>query len=124
LKASRLANLLNRLAREIEGAVGFVLPPGALRIAFQGLSIVRRVAFAARTERLSELEVRSFVRSLSAEYHEGKAFPGDLAFAALAVALERVPTSYAEEFLRDLASLNVREMITSIHVARECLKYR
>ena len=48
----------------------------------------------------------------------------ELALAALAVAVERRPTDFAEEFLHDLARPQIAEMGLAIRVARECLRHR
>jgi hypothetical protein len=109
---------------EFADTLGFLLPPAALRIALQRSRAVREIATALRRCEISERMVRTFVNSLASEYQEGKRLSGDLALAALAVALKQIPTDYAEEFLYDLARLRLAEMTTSIRVARECLKNR
>ncbi len=109
---------------EFSESLGFVLPPRAMRIALQRSRTVQQIAKAVRRGEISEQNIRAFVHLLTSEYQEGKGLPGDLAFAALAVALEQVPTDYAEELLCDLARLRLVEMMTSIRVARECLKNR
>jgi len=81
------------------------------------LRTVRQTAAALRRGEISEQTIRPFVHSLAAEYQEGRALPGDLAFGAVAVALEQAPTSYG-----DLARLRLAEMPVNTRVARECLR--
>src|SRR5260370_8200009 len=103
---------------EFAESLGFVLPPAAMRIALHRSPTVRQIATAVRRGEIAEQAIRSFVNSLASEYREEKALPGDLALAALAVALEQVPTDYAEEFLCDLTRLLLPSHLTCIPVAR------
>jgi hypothetical protein len=125
-KASyEMTDLLTRLrANDFGESLGFVLPPAAMRIGLQREPTVRQITMAIRRGEISEAMIRRFVNSLASEFQEGRSLPGDLAFAALAVALEQILADYAEEFLCDLARLRLAEMTVSIRVARECLRNR
>ena len=112
------------LSDEFSDSVGFILPPAPLRLLLEKSRVVRNIERALRHRELTEAEIRDFAASLSREFKPGEALPGDLALAALAVALERLPADYAEEFIRDLARLRMAEMPTSTRVARECLRQR
>jgi hypothetical protein len=68
--------------------------------------------------------IRVFISSVMSEFSKGHLLPNDLALAALAVVFELRPTDFAEEFLCDLARLQLPEMTTSILVAREYLRNR
>src|SRR5437660_1268307 len=92
-------DLEDQLSVIFDDALGFLLPPAALRTALQRSRAVGEITTALRRGEISEEMVRIFVNSLASEYQEGKRLPGDLALAALAVALEHIPTDYAEEFL-------------------------
>jgi hypothetical protein len=117
--------LLERLkAEDFAVSVGFLLPPRALRSQLHARSEVQDVSAALANGGLKEHAVREFVTSLLAGLCNGERFPHDLTLAALAVALEARPTEFAREYLQDLADLDVAEMSSSIHVARECLKQR
>jgi hypothetical protein len=79
---------------------------------------------ALQTGELSDPLLRGFVSSLLTAFRKGEVFQHDMAVAAIAVALERETTPFAEEYLRDLARLQAAEMSMSIRVARECLNQR
>src|SRR5690349_12486915 len=98
------------LTDEFGDAVGFIPPPAVLHRVLQRAPGVHAVRLALRHGEITEPLVREFVASLAAGYSPGRALPGDLALAALAVAMEYWPPSYAEEFLCHLASLNLVEM--------------
>ncbi len=112
------------LTAEFSVAMGFFLPPAAQRIALQRCRAVQDAAAAIRRREISWKTIRSFVDSQVSQFERGKRLPGDLALAALAVVLEQFSADFAEEFLCDLARLQLPEMLSSIRVARECLKHR
>ncbi|HWE36573.1 MAG TPA: hypothetical protein VG406_08405 [Isosphaeraceae bacterium] len=121
----RLHPLLDRLkGDEFDLAIGFLPAPAALRRLLQRSADVRRVAGALRYGAITEGMIREFVASIVAEFRPGRRLDDDLALAALAVVLELRPTDFAEEYLHDLARLELAEMGTSTAVARECLRCR
>jgi hypothetical protein len=61
---------------------------------------------------------------LMKDFRIGQHFEHEIAIAAMAVALEKRSTAFAEEFLVDLAKLRLAEMPLCIRVARECVKHR
>jgi hypothetical protein len=71
---------------------------------------------------LSESRIRGSVSELLTGFRPGQLFPYDLTLAAIAVALERRATKFTEEYLRDLACLDLAEMPMAIRVAREAGK--
>jgi hypothetical protein len=105
-------------------SVAFVATAPALHRLLRRAAQVRRTREALNSGALSEKQIRTFVSTLMNDFRHGEAFEHDLALAALAVALERRETPFAEEFLGDLARLETTEMSMSIRVARECLKAR
>lgn len=109
---------------EFYDAVGLVQTAAPLRRILRRLPAVNRVRMAVRFGVITESTLHDFVTSLVNEYREGYRLDGDLAIAALAVILERRPTAFAENFLAELAGLNLVEINTSSNIARECLKYR
>ena len=111
-------------SEEFEVEVGYLLPTAALRKRLSLLPEVRRVITSLDMRLLKENCLRQFVSTLMAEFRPGQRFLYDVALAALAVSLERRPTEFADEYLRDLAKLNLAEMPVSIRMARECLKHR
>jgi hypothetical protein len=112
------------LTDDFGDAVGFALPPAALRLVLHRQRPVRDIAAALRHGQVKEAEIRNFASALATEFHNGVPLRGDLALAAIAVVLEHWPTDFAEEYLCHLARLQLPEMGTSLRVARECLKNR
>ena len=117
--------LLERLrGDDFNFSIGFLHSPAAVRRSLMKSPFVRHVAAALRFGAITEGIIQEFVSSIMAEFTNGLRLQNDLALAALAVALELRPTEFAEEYLHDLARLDLAEMRTSINVARECLKSR
>lgn len=117
--------LLETLASEAFAVeVGFLLPPPALRRRLQRSSVVRQVAQAVRLGMITEADVRTFAEQMVRHFKPGYLLPGELALAALAVALEFCPQDFAEEYLCHLARLRLSELGTALRVARECLTFR
>jgi len=85
---------------------------------------VASVASALRTGLIGSLTLQVWVRGHLGELRPGQRFPHECAFAALAVALERVPHVVAQEYLTDLASLEIAEMPLASRVARWSLEAR
>lgn len=112
------------IADDFALAAGFLATPGALRRWLRRAPEVKAIREALRQEAITEDTLRRFVSSLLDDLHRGERFPHELAVAALAVVIESRATDFAEEFLHDLARLQLAEMSICIRVARECLKYR
>lgn len=96
----------------------------ALRRGLARSAEVRAVREAVETGALTEGMMRAFVSGLMAELTTGESFAHDHTLSALAVVLEPLDLSFAEEFLQDLSRLRLAEMGMSVRVARECLKHR
>jgi hypothetical protein len=77
-----------------------------------------------RRGQVSDAMLREFVAEMMADFERGRQLPADVTLAALATALESSNADFAEEYLCDLARLQLAEMPMSIRVARECLKVR
>lgn len=83
---------------------------------------------AALREALSRGEVTDedlsdFVSGLVREFRHGERFPYDLALAAIAVAVERLGTKFADAYIRILAGLRLVELPSS-RVAALCGQHR
>lgn len=104
-------------------AVAFSTPVSLRRFLSQ-----REEIAAARTAlhqgAITEESIRRFVSELMEGFHRGEHFPHEEALAALCLVLEKRPTDFAEEYLRDLARLRLAEMGLAIRVARECVMRR
>jgi len=116
--------LENLKSDELAVAVGFIDTPDVLRKALLRTKEVSAVRDALRQEAITDDAVRRFVHLLLRDLRPGERFAHELAVAALAVALERWATEFADEFLDDLSRLRLAEMSTCIRVARECSKNR
>jgi hypothetical protein len=83
---------------------------------------VAQLGIALFQGEIDEEAIRRFVSQLLRELQIGKLFPYDMTLAAIAVAVERRPTAFAEEFLLDLARLDLAEIPVSIRVARHAAR--
>ena len=68
--------------------------------------------------------LREFVSRRLSSFEVGKRFPHEVSLAAIAVALERNPSEFAEEYISDLAGLEIRELPLAIRVGRFVLSRR
>jgi hypothetical protein len=109
---------------EFAVSVGFLATPRSLRQFLAGSKEVLAVREALRQGAISENAIRRFVSSLMADFHRQERFSHELALAALAVAMETRPTNFAEEYVQDLARLDLEELSLCVRVARECSKQR
>ena len=117
--------LLRQLATDdFADGIGFVLPPAPLRRVLQQSPEVRRLGAALRYGQVTGEDIREFVDRLLSEYRPGELFRYDLTLAALAVAMEHWSSSFAEDYLIDLARIQRLEFRASFRVARESLKAR
>ena len=73
---------------------------------------------------LTDGDLQRYVSDLMTAFKRGEKFPYELTLAFLSVALERVFTSFADEFLNSLARVHVAEMPLSPRVAGVCLNFR
>jgi hypothetical protein len=105
-------------------AAGMFAAPNALRRFLLRRPEIADIRNGLRDGAITEATIRDFVATLMKDFQPGKRFENELALAALAVALEKRPTDFAEEFLLDLAKLKLAEIPLCIRVARECLKQR
>src|SRR5262249_32319417 len=96
----------------------------ALRLFLVQRPEVREVSEAVRAGKLSADAVRTFVAALLKDLQRGVHFQHDVTLAALAVVAEEWRSPFADEFLRELAALNLAEMPLGPRVAREALRQR
>jgi hypothetical protein len=66
---------------------------------------------------ITQAQIDTFTEQLLGRFERGKRFSGDIAFAAIAVALATVPDRQAGAYLRQLASARVLELPMSPRVA-------
>ena len=106
------------VSEAFQDSIGFEPPPKALRRLLQRHRFVRQANAAVRRGQVGERDVRTFAARLASEHRAGVRLPGDVALAALAVALESCREEFAEEYLCDLSRLSLPELTAAIHVAR------
>jgi hypothetical protein len=109
---------------EFCGRLFFVATPTALRRLLQRSPEIRSIRKNLEIGILDEETVSRFVNTLMSDFVSGSPFVHDLAISAVAVALEKRGTKFADRFLADLAQVQAAEMSMSVRVARECLRAR
>ncbi len=112
---------------ELYEIAGFAANSDALRILLGRTAEVQAMSEALRSGELTEGDIREFVRQVLDGFKLGESLFGDIALAAIAVALEPIhmsPDSFAEEYIRDLSRIDLAEMSRSSRVAKACLKAR
>ncbi len=72
---------------------------------------------------ITERDIRRFTEELMRDFERGVKFPHELALAALAIAMENRRTDFVEEYLLDLARLNIAEMSLAPGVARDSMRH-
>ncbi len=102
----------------------FISNPRAVHRAMQRSGDVEHLRLALRSGEVTEDTLRAFSADLLREMEYGKRFPHELALAAIGVALETWATAFAEEFILDLARLELAELPVAIRVAREACRER
>lgn len=102
----------------------FISNPLAVHRALQRSAHVESVRLALGSGEISEETLRTFCANVLRELEHGKRLPHELAIAAIAVALETRPTSFAEEYVLDLARLDLAELPIAIRVARKACRER
>jgi hypothetical protein len=112
------------LSDDFAVAVGFHSNPAGMRRRLARMPEIAAVRRALDEGALTEESIGRFVSGIMADFRRGEHFAHEDALSALCIALETRPTDFAEEFLRDLASLKVAELSLAIRVARECRRHR
>jgi hypothetical protein len=109
---------------DFETAFGLAACAEGLHRALHRSPTVRAARGALASGRFDDNDVREFANHLLLRWEAGRLFPHDLSLAAIAVLLEDRFSDFADEYLHDLARLNVAELPKSSRVARISLKSR
>lgn len=115
--------LENLHTEEFVESIGFYSTAQGLYLALAKSQFVGELSIAIRTGEVSIDELRSFVEQISAKFERGKRFSEEVSLAAICVAIEDLPNSFSEEFLIDLARVNVTEIPYASKVAAICVAH-
>jgi hypothetical protein len=117
--------LLERISSEdFESTVWPAATTQRLRHLLLATPEVRTLREALTSGELSENRIREFVSSSMLQLRRGVRFDFEVAFAAIAVALESYFAPIADEYLAALAGLAVPELGVASRVAQEVLRKR
>jgi hypothetical protein len=105
-------------------SLGYELPPKAMRKILLRTQECAELRKAYWSGSLTESVLRQYIQNLMSNMRVGERFPFDIVLALIAVGLEQFNTEFAEEYLSDLASLELAELPVSIGVAKVCLVKR
>jgi hypothetical protein len=95
-------------------SIGAVSSPAALRRHLLQTKVVSEIRKSLAKGYITEASIERFTNGLMGDFVRGTQFPHELAFAALACALEARHTDFAEEYLLCLAKLT---KISELHFA-------
>lgn len=120
---NRSAHLEKLVSPDFESQI-VASTPGALRLLLSRTKEVHELRAAYDAGEIGSSEIRSYVGSLLRKYASTTVFPHQIALAAIAVMLETRFTSFAHEYIRDLAKLNNERFWMAARVARMCRRRR
>jgi len=108
-----------------EAILWSILPPRpAYNMLKAKCSFVHDIAKALKDGIMGDADIREFVKDVERTFKPGVKHEDDYALAALVAAFADEDTDLANEFIGDLARIQISELQTSRHVARECLRER
>jgi len=103
-------------------SLGPELPPKAMREVILSTQECKNIRKDIEQGIVTDELVGEYVHKLFSEFKSGERFSHDLTLATLAVCYENYSTTFAKEFISDLASLRLVELSISSKIANECLK--
>lgn len=116
---------LNALQGDDIQTKAFVISTGeALRAFLQVRPEIVSLRRAINTGEVTWTDIKGYVSELIRSFCAGKKFVDEISLAAIAVTVETLPGTFAEEYLEDLASLQIQELPLATRVARLCLSGR
>jgi hypothetical protein len=96
----------------------------ALRAFLQYRSEVISLRRAIERGEITPNDIKDYVHELFRSFSTGIKFAYEIDLAAISMALETFPGPFAEEYLKDLSRLQIRELPLAPRVARLCLARR
>lgn len=121
IQIGNMDTLNNLLTDQFVASLGFYSTPKGLYRALAGNEFVDDLILSIQTGQVTTDSIRSFVTEITRTFHRGEKFANENILAAICVALEELPNDFAEEFLIDLARVNVIEFPLAPKVAVICL---
>ena len=116
---------LDLLAEDsVVDAIAAITSPRSLRNVLTRLPEVAAVRSSLESGSLEEDEIHRWVADKIRDLRRDSRFPHEVAFAALAVAVERIPAAIADDYLEQLSRLAIHEMPLSPRVAKLSLEAR
>jgi hypothetical protein len=111
--------LLEPLANpEFANKALFASTTEALALVLENDGSVKDVSLGLQRGQLNARDLAELVNSLLQTYRKGELFSGDIAMAALAVAMKNYFGDYSEQFLGELGNLSAAELPRSTRVAK------
>ena len=101
-----------------------VSTPDALLVMLRARDEVSALTNALMDGVIAPTSLRAFVADLTVDLRRGEIFPWDAALSAIAAALESLPSPFAEEYLRDLSELRIKEIPMAGRVASLARRHR
>jgi hypothetical protein len=118
-------NVLDRLlSEELQASAGGHSTVSGLRLFLVHRREVQEVSEGLRLGTITPDAVRDFVAARMKDLRPRALFPHDVTLAALAVAMTQWNVPFADEYLREMATLKLAEMPLSPRVAEEVLTER
>jgi hypothetical protein len=108
---------------ELVDSIGVISSPGSLRRCLHKNEEVKLIRNAIAAGAITEDAIKAFSERLFDDFQKGAQFPHEVPLAAMCIAIEDRQTPFVEEFLLDLARLNIIEMQLAPAVARESLRH-
>jgi hypothetical protein len=116
--------LSSLLDPDFSAIVGSLPTPAAVRRYLARSPQIAELRQALTTGELTEEATKEFVNTLMTDFQRGTSFSHEPALSAICVAFETRETNFADEYITDLARLELAELATAIRVARLSLEER
>ena len=118
-------NVLETLCRDALAELAMIVAmPSALRQKLKIRPEVNDLRQAITQNAVTQDDIELFVQNIMRDFVPGTRFIHEPALAALSVAIEYIPGTFAQDLLEDLSRTRILEMPLSPRVAEICLQKR
>lgn len=118
-------NALGNLQNEEIQTKGFVISTAeALKAFLKYRPEVILLRKAIEAGEVTPTDIKEYVDALLRSFSRGKKFAHEIDLAAISMALETFPGTFAKAYLEDLSRVQIRELALAPRVARLCLARR